>query len=58
MSEEASIMPVGRVEQSICLIRGHNVMPDRDLAERYGVEARSLNQAVKRKSARVPDDFM
>ena len=33
-------------------------MIDRDLAELYGVETRSLNQAVKRNSDRFPDDFM
>ena len=33
-------------------------MIDRDLAEMYGVETRTLNQAVKRNSERFPDDFM
>jgi len=33
-------------------------MIDRDLAEMYGVESRTLNQAVKRKLERFPDDFM
>lgn len=58
MSEDASIIPVERVEQSIYLIRGHKVMLDRDLAGLYGVETRVLNQAVKRNIARFPDDFM
>lgn len=31
---------------------------DRDLAEMYGVETRSLNQAVKRNARRFPSDFM
>ena len=31
---------------------------DFDLAALYGVEARALNQAVKRNLARFPDDFM
>ena len=33
-------------------------MIDRDLAEKYGVETRTLNQAVKRNFERFPEDFM
>jgi hypothetical protein len=33
-------------------------MLDRDIADLYGVELRSLNQAVKRKMSRFPSDFM
>ena len=33
-------------------------MLDRDLAEMYGVETRTLNQAVKRNIDRFPVDFM
>lgn len=31
---------------------------DRDLATTYGVETRTLNQAVKRNAERFPEDFM
>lgn len=31
---------------------------DRDLAAIYGVETRTLNQAVKRNADRFPEDFM
>ena len=58
MSEDASIIPIERVEQSIYLIRGHKVMLDRGLAGLYGVETRALNQAVKRNAERFPPDFM
>ncbi len=58
MSEDASIIPVERVEQSIYLIRGHKVMLDRDLAALYGVETKALNQAVKRNTDRFPSDFV
>ena len=34
------------------------VLPDKDLATMYGVEVRSLNQAVKRNIERFPSDFM
>ena len=47
-----------RIINKIYYIRGQKVMLDRDLAELYGVETRSLNQAVKRNSDRFPDDFM
>ncbi len=46
------------VHQKIYVIRGHKVMLDRDLAILYGVETRSLNQAVRRNIGRFPDDFM
>ena len=40
------------------IIRGIKVILDKDLAEMYGVEVKVLNQAVKRKLQRFPDDFM
>jgi hypothetical protein len=33
-------------------------MLDRDLAELYGVEVRTMNQAVRRNIGRFPEDFM
>ena len=39
------------------LIRGQHVMLDKDLAMLYGVEAKVLNQAVKRNVERFPNDF-
>lgn len=47
-----------RIEQLIIWIRGHKIMLSGDLAELYGVEPRSLVQAVKRNKDRFPDDFM
>jgi hypothetical protein len=46
------------IQNLIYEIRGQKVMLDRDLAELYGVELRSLNQAVKRNIKRFPTDFM
>ena len=40
------------------LIRGQKVMLSQHLAELYEVEARALNQAVKRNIQRFPEDFM
>lgn len=42
----------------IVFLRGERVMLDTDLAGLYGVEARVLNQAVRRNRARFPPDFM
>lgn len=49
---------VANAGASIRMIRGHRVLLDSDLAAMYGVEVRVLNQAVRRNSARFPDDFM
>jgi len=46
------------IQGKIYLIRGKQVMLDRDLAELYQVETRALNQAVKRNINRFPNDFM
>ncbi|MBO7462350.1 MAG: ORF6N domain-containing protein, partial [Bacteroidales bacterium] len=42
------------IENKIHVIRGQQVMLDRDLAELYGVETKVLNQAVKRNIERFP----
>lgn len=45
------------LENKIYFIRGQKVMISRDLALLYGVEPRSLIQAVKRNPERFPQDF-
>ena len=52
------IIPENILVNKIYEIRGHKVMLDRDLAELYGVETRTLNQAIKRNIERFPEDFM
>ena len=47
-----------QIEKKIFVIRGVQVMVDRDIAEFYGVETRILNQAVKRNTNRFPKEFM
>ena len=47
-----------QIEKKIFVIRGVQVMIDRDIAELYGVETRVLNQAVKRNITRFPEEFM
>ncbi len=58
MSEKKAIVPVGKIEQRILLIRGEKIIVDADLAEFYGVPTKRLNEQVKRNKARFPDDFM
>jgi hypothetical protein len=56
--ETTSLIPQESIEGKILFLRGKKVMPDRDLAELYGVGTKVLNQAVKRNIKRFPDDFM
>ena len=46
------------IKPMIRVIRGQQVMIDRDLALLYGVETKRLNEQVKRNIERFPDDFM
>ena len=45
------------IENKILVIRGQQVMLDRDLADLYGVETKRLNEAVKRNKERFPEQF-
>lgn len=49
---------VENIEFLIKVIRGQQVMIDRDLATLYGVETKRLNEQVKRNIKRFPEDFM
>ena len=51
-------MELQLIQKKIHEIRGQRVMIDFDLAEMYGVDTRSLKQAVKRNEIRFPPDFM
>jgi hypothetical protein len=56
--EPKIIIPKERIENVIYFIRGDRVMLDRDLAVLFGVETRTLIQAMKRNLPRFPADFM
>ena len=59
MNKSTAIMlPSERIETKIFFIRGKKVILDTDLALLYGVETRTLNQAVQRNKKRFPGDFM
>lgn len=52
------IIPVETITGKIYLIRGQKILLDRDLAKLYGVETRTVKQAVRRNIGRSPADFM
>ena len=51
------LVVVDNIESLIKVIRGQQVMLDKDLATLYGIETKVLNQTVKRNIERFPDDF-
>lgn len=56
--ESAPLQPLENIENLIQVIRGKQVILDRDLARLYGVETKRLNQQVQRNLERFPADFM
>lgn len=55
----AALVPLpSAIAPKVQWIRHEKVILDFDLAALYGVEARALNQAVKRNRDRFPEDFM
>jgi len=57
-NKDTALVPIEHINNSILVLRGQRVVLDRDLATTYGVETRTLNQAVKRNAERFPEDFM
>ena len=53
-----ALVPMETIAGKIYLVRNQKVILDRDLAELYGVETRTLKQAVRRNIQRFPEDFM
>ena len=58
MTADKSVLPVERIERSILVLRGEKVILDEDIAALYGVETKTLIQAMKRNIERFPIDFM
>ena len=56
--DSAPLQPLENIENLIQVIRGKQVILDRDLARLYRVETFRLNEQVKRNIERFPDDFM
>lgn len=53
-----ALVPAGRIERAILLIRGEKVILDATIARLYGVTVGRLNEAVRRNRDRWPPDFM
>lgn len=51
-------MPLETITQRIVVLRGQKVILDADLAALYGVDARRLNEQVRRNQNRFPNDFL
>jgi hypothetical protein len=58
MASDKSIIPAGKIEKHILMIRGEKVIIDADLAEFYSVLTKRLNEQVKRNKNRFPEDFL
>ena len=49
MEETKEVITTDDIRSKVYIIRGQQVMLDKDLAEIYGYEVKKLNQQVKRK---------
>ena len=58
MEKDSKLLENIVVDDKIFIIRGVQVMIDKDLAELYGVETKRLNEQVKRNIEKFPSDFM
>ena len=58
MEETKELITINDIRSKVYIIRGQQVMLDKDLAEIYGYEVKKLNQQVKRNIERFPEDFM
>ena len=55
--ESPAYLAIEAIARRIITLRDERVLLDADLAALYGVTTKALNQAVKRNSARFPEDF-
>ncbi len=58
MTHDALSMVSASIEAHVLLLRGQRVLLSSQLASLYQIEAKVLNQAVRRNLARFPADFM
>jgi hypothetical protein len=56
-TKEETALAAIHIEERIMIIRGEQVLIDRDLAEVYQVEVKRLNEQVKRNIERFPERF-
>ena len=58
MEETKELITTDDIRSKVYIIRGQQVMLDKDLAELYGYEVKRLNEQVKRNISRFSEDFM
>ena len=58
MEDTKELITTDDIRSKVYIIRGQQVMLDKDLAEIYGYEVKRLNEQVKRNISRFPEDFM
>lgn len=58
MEETKELITTDDIRSKVYIIRGQQVMLDKDLAEIYGYDVKRLNEQVKRNINRFPEDFM
>ena len=58
MEETKELITTDDIRSKVYIIRGQQVMLDKDLAEIYGYDVKRLNEQVKRNNNRFPEDFM
>ena len=58
MKKEMTNQEEAGIECLILTIRGQKVILDSELAKRYGVSTKRLNEQVKRNADRFPEDFL
>ena len=56
--QDGQLVSLTEIQARIYMVRGVQVMLDRDLAVFYKVETGQLNRQVKRNIGRFPEDFM
>jgi len=55
---ENGIITTKDVQDKIVVVRGKNVLLDRDVAALYGVETKRVNEAVKNNAEKFPEGFL
>lgn len=58
LAQKSTTVETSDISDQIRIVRGQRVLLDFDLAQLYGVETRTLNQAVRRNLQRFPADFL
>lgn len=57
-NETSGLIPFKEVEEKNVVIRGQEVLLDRDVAELYGVETREVNQAVRNNPRKFREGYI